>query len=160
MPTSKYGNTKVIIDGHTFDSKAEAKYYEQLKWLKQANQIKDFKLQPRYLLQEAFEKNGKKYRRIDYVADFEIHHLDGSIEVVDVKGMETEAFKLKKKLFEFRYDHSLKVVTLHETYGWIELEKLQKLKKKSKKVKPGAKKKAAAVGYPQPKRKRPAGGRV
>lgn len=160
MLNSKYGNKKVVIDGHTFDSKAEAKYYEQLKWLKQAKQIKDFKLQPRFLLLESYKKNGKTVRKTEYVADFEITNLDGSIEIVDVKGVETPVFKLKKKLFEFRYDHSLKVVTLHETYGWIELEKLQKLKKKSKKVKPGAKKKAAALGYPQPKRKRDASGRV
>ncbi|MDP4171677.1 MAG: DUF1064 domain-containing protein [Bacillota bacterium] len=29
-----------------------------------------------------------------------MHHLNGFIEVVDVKGMETEAFKIKRKLFK------------------------------------------------------------
>jgi hypothetical protein len=78
-----------------------------------------------------------------------------------VKGVETPEFKLKKKMFEFRYEHTLKVVTLDETYGWIELEKLKKLKKKpKKKVKPSAKKKAAAVGYPQPKGRRVASSRI
>jgi hypothetical protein len=149
--TSKYGAKKTIVDGITFDSKAESKYYEQLKWLKQAKQIKDFKLQPRFLLQEAFKKNGNTIRKIEYVADFEIHNLDGSIEIVDVKGVETKEFLLKKKLFEKRYEHSLKVVTLDDTYGFIELNKLKKLKKK---VKLSAKKKAATVGYPHPKGKR------
>ncbi len=104
---SKYGNKKTIRDGHQFDSLAEAKYYEQLKWLMQAKQIKSFKLQPRYLLQEGFKKNGKTIRKIEYVADFEVKHLDGSIEVIDVKGVETEAFKLKAKLFDKLYLYRL-----------------------------------------------------
>lgn len=153
--TSKYGAKKTIVDGVTFASKAESKYYEQLKWLKQAKQIKDFKLQPKFLLMEKFKKNGKIFRKINYIADFEIHNLDGSIEIVDVKGHETKEFLIKRKLFENRYEHSLKVVTLDDTYGWIELDQLKKLKKKPvKKVKSSAKKKAATVGYPHPKGKR------
>ncbi|MGM0903087.1 MAG: DUF1064 domain-containing protein [Bacillota bacterium] len=151
MPVNKYSNKKTIVDGIQFDSKAEAKYYEQLKWLKQAKQIKDFKLQPRFLLQESFKKNGKTIRKIEYVADFEIHNLDGSIEIVDVKGHETKEFLLKKKLFEYHYEHTLKLVTLDDTYGWIELDQLKKLKKK---VKPNAKGKAATLGYPGKARKR------
>jgi hypothetical protein len=130
MLANKYGNKKTVVDGITFDSRAEAKYYEQLKWLKQAKQIKDFMLQPRFILQEAFKKNGKTIRKIEYVADFEIHNLDGTVEIVDVKGHETKEFLLKKKLFEKKYEFTLKLVTLDETYGWIELEKLKKLKKK------------------------------
>jgi hypothetical protein len=93
-------------------------------------------MQPRYMLQEAFEKNGKKYRRIDYVADFEIHHLDGSIEVVDCKGFETTDFKIKKKLFEYKYPHKLSLVTYSKIDGgWIELEQLAKNRKLRKAVK-------------------------
>ncbi|MFF2449341.1 DUF1064 domain-containing protein [Neobacillus sp. NPDC058068] len=155
MAANKYGNKQVIVDGHKFDSIAESKYYGQLQWLKQAKQIKDFKLQPRFLLLESYKKNGKTVRKTEYVADFEIHNLDGSVEIIDVKGVETPVFRLKKKMFEARYEHTLKVVTLDETHGWVELDKLKKLKKKpKKKVKPSAKKKAAAVGYPLPKRTR------
>jgi hypothetical protein len=130
MPATKYGSKKVTIDGHTFDSKAEASYYQQLKWLKQAKQIKDFKLQPRYLLQEAFSKNGKHFRKIEYVADFEVHHLDGSVEVIDVKGYETKDFLIKRKLFERLYLYKLSVVTYDKSFGWIELDELKKLKRK------------------------------
>src|SRR5699024_12226988 len=87
---SKYGNKKVTLDGQTIDSRAEVRYYQQLKLLQQANEIMFFKTQPRYRLQHSFEKHGKKHRPIDYVADFEIHHNDGSIEVVDVKGTQTQ----------------------------------------------------------------------
>lgn len=131
--TAKYKSRKKEIDGHVFDSKIEARYYQQLKWLQEHEQILFFRLQPRYLLQEPFEKNGRKFRKIEYVADFEIHHLDGSIEVVDVKGFETEAFKIKRKLFEKKYPHKLSLVTYKEEYGgWIELDELKKRKAKKK----------------------------
>lgn len=107
---SKYKNKKVKIDGYTFDSKAEARYYNELKLRARSGDIKAFKLQPRYRLQDAFEKDGKKHRAIDYVADFEIHHLDGSIEVVDVKGMLTQVFKIKQKMFEKKYPYKLTLV--------------------------------------------------
>ncbi|WP_249308231.1 DUF1064 domain-containing protein [Lederbergia citrea] len=94
---SKYGNTKVELDGHVFDSIAESKYYQQLKWLQEHVEILFFRMQPRYLLQDAFEKDGKKHRRIDYVADFKVHHKDGSIEVIDVKGFKTDIFRMKEK---------------------------------------------------------------
>lgn len=132
---SKYGSEKVTIDGYTFDSKIEARYYEQLKWLKANKQIKSFKLQPRYLLQDKFSKNGKKFRKIEYIADFEVTHLDGSIEVIDVKGMETEAFKIKRKLFERNYLYKLSLITYVKKYGgWIELDELKRLRRKAKKV--------------------------
>lgn len=106
----KYGNKKVEVDGHIFDSIAESKYYEQLKWLEKCKEILFFRFQPRYLLQEAFEKDGKTHRQIDYVADFEVHHKDGSIEVVDVKGVLTPVFRIKQKMFHKRYPYKLSLV--------------------------------------------------
>lgn len=131
---TKYGSKKTEIDGIKFDSKAEAKYYEQLKWLLEHKKIKSFRLQPRYTLLESFRKNGKTFRKIEYIADFEVKHLDNSIEVVDVKGYETPVFALKRKLFEKLYpDHKLSIVTYNKTHGWIELDKLKKIRKKVKK---------------------------
>lgn len=130
QPRSKYGNKKVEVDGHVFDSKAEAKYYEHLKWLEAAKQILFFKIQPRYLLQEGFEKGGEKHRKIEYVADFEVHKPDGSIEVVDVKGAITQVFAIKRKLFEKKYPHKLVVLGYDENFGFLELDKLKKLKQK------------------------------
>src|SRR5690625_5059460 len=107
---SKYRNKKVQLDGHTFDSKAEARYYQQLKLMERAGEILFFRLQPRYRLLDGFEKHGKKHRPVDYVADFEIHHKDGSIEVVDVKGMKTDVFRMKEKMFHKKYPHKLTLV--------------------------------------------------
>ncbi len=100
---SKYRNKKVTLDGRTFDSKAEAAYYQELKLRLKAGDIKGFGCQPRIMLLPGFTKHGRKIRPVTYIADFIIEHNDGSIEYIDVKGMETEAFKLKRKLFDFFY---------------------------------------------------------
>lgn len=132
--TTKYKSKAVEIDGHVFQSKIEANYYEHLKWLLEHKEIKSFSLQPRYILLDKFRKNGKTYRKMEYIADFEVHHLDGSIEVVDVKGVETEAFKIKRKLFEHKYPYKLSLVTYVKKYGgWIELDELKKRRKETKK---------------------------
>lgn len=107
---SKYGNKKVTLDGHTFDSKAEARYYSELKLRQKAGEINFFELQPKYTVHHGFEKNGVKFRPIIYIADFEIHHRDGSIEVVDVKGVQTQVFKMKEKLFNKKFPHKLTLV--------------------------------------------------
>lgn len=108
---SKYRNQKTIVDGINFDSKKEAEYYLQLKLLKAAGEIKDFGIQPKYELQPKFSKNGVNHRAITYIADFIIENNDGTTDIVDIKGVETEVFKIKKKLFEYMYpDLSLKVI--------------------------------------------------
>ena len=107
---NKYFNKKTIIDGIAFDSKLEGNRYCELKLLERAKQIKDLKLQPRFLLQEGFKKNGKTYRPIYYIADF-MYLQDGKIIIEDSKGLETEIFKLKRKLFEYKYpDYELKII--------------------------------------------------
>lgn len=137
---SKYKNQKIEIDGYMFDSKAEGQYYLFLKDQQNQEKILFFRLQPRYLLQEAFTKNGVNERKIEYVADFEIHHQDGSIEVVDVKGQETEAFKIKRKLFDFKYPHKLTLTTYSIIDGgWITLKELAKARKLRKEGKAAGK---------------------
>ena len=109
---SKYGNKKVKIDGLTFDSKAEALYYSKLKKMHERGEILFFRTQPRYRLLDGFEKDGKRHRPIDYIADFEVHHLDGSIEVIDIKGYKTDVFRIKEKMFNKKYPHKLTILKL------------------------------------------------
>ena len=107
---SKYHNKKTQIDMYVFDSIAESRRYKELALLEKAGEIKDLELQPRFLLQEGFKKNGKTYRKIEYVADF-MYCQDGQTIIEDVKGKETEVFKLKHKLFEHKYpDYELKII--------------------------------------------------
>ena len=116
--TNKYNNKKTVVDNIVFDSKNESLYYEALKDLKEKGSIKDFELQPKYLLQEAFVKNGKRYRPITYIADFRVINNDGSAYIVDIKGMLTTEFKIKMKLFNYKYpDIELKLVSRSVKFG-------------------------------------------
>jgi len=101
---SKYFNEKIVFDDITFDSKKEYKRYYNLKLLERANEIKDLKLQVEFELQPSFKKNGVCYRKISYVADFVYYDnkLNRTI-VEDTKGFKTDVYKLKKKLFEYKY---------------------------------------------------------
>lgn len=99
---TKYRAKKTEVDGIKFDSKKEAKRYIVLKALEGKGEIEKLMLQPRFLLQEGFRKNGKAYRKIEYVADF-MYEQDGKLIIEDVKGIKTDVYKLKQKLFEKRY---------------------------------------------------------
>lgn len=99
---NKYRNKKVIVDEKEFDSKREGNRYKELKLLERAGEIKDLELQPRFLLQDSFKKNGRTFRKIEYVADFK-YIENGKAIVEDVKGMRTDVFKLKHKIFEKVY---------------------------------------------------------
>ena len=108
---SKYKNKKTQIDMYIFDSTKEAKRYRELKLLEMAGEISNLELQPRFLLQESFKKNGKTYRKIEYVADFK-YIENGKTIVEDVKGIQTDVFKLKHKLIEKIYPElELKIIT-------------------------------------------------
>ena len=108
---SKYNNKKTVVDGIVFDSKKEARYYDALKLLQQAGEVTKIELQPKFELLPTFKKNGVTHRAITYIADFKVTYADGKVEIVDVKGIETQVFKIKQKLFEYKYPKlSLKVV--------------------------------------------------
>lgn len=104
--------------------------YDFAQYLKSKGIV--FQEQVTFNLQEKFEKNGKKYKAIDYKADFQVCDV-----VIDIKGFVTTDFAIKKKLFEYKYSHlTLKcvrtvpkwVVTCFN-HSWIELDEEKKLKK-------------------------------
>ena len=100
---NKYNAKKTTVDGITFDSRKEADYYCELKMLKMAGIVKDFELQVPYELQPKYRHNGKAIRAITYIADFRVTYTDGHVEIVDVKGVRTDAYKLKKRLLLYQY---------------------------------------------------------
>ncbi|MBY6900217.1 DUF1064 domain-containing protein [Clostridium botulinum] len=139
MNRSKYGAKKITIDGYKFDSKDEGKYYEYLKKLKAQNKILNFELQPKYELQPSFKKYGKTHRAITYAPDFLIYHLDGTEELIDVKGMSTQQGELRKKIFDYKYPE-LKLTWVsrslkYSSTGWIEYDELKKIRRENKKCK-------------------------
>lgn len=101
---AKYHNKKVKYDGYTFDSIREKNYYIKLKLLEKAGKIKELELQKEYELQPSFKLNNKTYRSIKYRADFTYKTTeDDKLHVIDVKGFRTDVYRLKKKLFEYKY---------------------------------------------------------
>lgn len=103
MRGHKYHARGTRIDGHFFPSQAEAKRYQELLILQRVGIVKEIELQPTFLLQEGFTRNGKKYRPIKYRADFRITYTDGRVVVEDVKGVRTNEFDRTEKLLLYRY---------------------------------------------------------
>ena len=114
---NKYNAKKVEIDGIVFDSRAEGRFYEHLLDLMHDGVVESFEMQKPYTLLDKFPhpKTGKTIRAIKYVPDFEVIYTDGRVEVVDVKGMQTDVFRMKCKLFMFRYQIPLVLVKYNRT---------------------------------------------
>lgn len=152
----KIKHKKTKIDGIVFHSKMESRYYELLKSQLENGEIKSFKLQPEFILQEKFiivdgktilgsDPDFNKIKRqtkaptiqaIKYISDFEVEHLDGRIEIIDTKGQETADFKIKKKMFMYKYPHlELKVIIEDKNDGWIDYDTYKKKVREQKKNK-------------------------
>ena len=114
--SAKVGRYKVspkearTYEGIVFDSKWEAETYKLLSTLLP----KDVKIhrQVNFLLQEKFKApNGKAVREINYLADFVISReeqlqdnvIPDDAFVIDSKGHLTDIFKIKNKMFMYKY---------------------------------------------------------
>jgi hypothetical protein len=97
---AKYGNKKVEHAGRTFDSKGEKGCYDMLLLLEKAGEIRDIEQQVSIDLIA-----GIKYR-----ADFRFWDLKLGQKVLgEYKGMETEVWRLKRKLYKVFGPHRLRV---------------------------------------------------
>ena len=103
MRRNKYGAIKTTVDGITFHSKKEAAHYQDLKLRVRKGEIKDLILQPKFPLVINGVKCGS------YIGDFE--YVEGGRRViVDVKGVKTPVYNLKKKLV--KAVHGVEVVEI------------------------------------------------
>jgi len=96
----KFSAKKTERNGITFPSKLEARYYDLLLLLVRSGEVLFF------LRQTPFHLTGG----VKYVVDFQVFYSDGSVEFVDVKGVETRAFIDKKKMVEALYPVEIKVL--------------------------------------------------
>src|SRR5688500_13421429 len=93
---NKFGAVKTTVDAITFDSKKEARRYQDLKLLERAGVISELcvdKKQLRYSLVVNSEKI------CTYVADFR-YVENGRTVIEDTKGFKTPEYKLKAKLMK------------------------------------------------------------
>lgn len=92
---NKYKAKRTLLDGICFDSKAEASYYAALKLRLNAGEVHDVEYQRPY----ALTINGILI--CTYRADFVFWDVAmRRRRVVDVKGVQTAAFKIKRKLMK------------------------------------------------------------
>jgi hypothetical protein len=132
------GKKKRTFLGIEFASEMEMKFYrDYLIPLKEKGEIKEIILQPKYVLQGGFTKNGRKFLPIIYIGDYEVVFSDEKRITYDVKGLPTPEAKLKRKIFEKVFPEKVLIwiALSQQDGGWIEFEKLQKLRAKRKKGK-------------------------
>lgn len=111
---NKYGNNKIVVDGEIFDSRKEARRYQELLVLLRAGEISDLRRQVKYVLIPAQRepdtigpKGGRKpgkviEKELSYIADFVFYDQKGNLVVEDVKGYKGgpayALFTVKRKL--------------------------------------------------------------
>lgn len=95
----------------TFDSTKEGQRYLLLRDAERRGIIKDLETQVRFELIPPQDIDGKHMRNCEYIADF-CYMKDGRFIVEDVKGYQTEVFKIKKKLM--MYIHGIYVREVKE----------------------------------------------
>lgn len=110
---NKYHSEKVTVDGETFDSRKEARRWQELRLLQKAGQISELRRQVKFVLiptqrgpEEIGPKGGRKPGKLlekecSYIADHVFLDQEGKVHVEDTKGVRTEAYRIKKKLMLF-----------------------------------------------------------
>jgi len=96
----KFNAVRTERDGLNFDSKKEARYYDQLKLRVASGEVLFF------LRQVPFDLPGK----VKYRCDFQEFHADGTVHFIDVKGKQTDDFIMKKKMVESLYPVEIEIV--------------------------------------------------
>lgn len=108
MTYNKYHAKRTEYNGVKYHSKLEAEYAKNLDWRIKAKDISQWGRQIKIPLAV------NDTHICNYFIDFMIIHNDGTIEYVEVKGMETPEWKLKWKLFNaiFAKEHPGVIITL------------------------------------------------
>lgn len=103
---SKYGAQPTVVDGIRFDSKAEANYYQRLQLRKDAGQVEFF------LRQVPMHLPGNTRYVLDFL-EFMPCKCGGCscqrYRLVDVKGVQTQMFRLKKRQVEDLYPVTIEI---------------------------------------------------
>lgn len=126
---------KTILDGITFDSEIEAKYYEYLK--DRGDSIKNLEIHKSFTLQERFVDDHKNiYKEIKYSPDFIYYdEEDNSYHFIDVKGYLDDKSALIWKMFvkhimnmgRIEYKKAVfSIIKYSKTTGFVDLKDYKK----------------------------------
>lgn len=86
-------------NGRTYHSKAEARFAQELDLRVKGKDILSW--EPQYKVSiDVIGEDGRSYHITNYFVDFIVYYPDGDVELVEVKGFETEVWRLKRKLLE------------------------------------------------------------
>ena len=91
----KYHARRTEYEGEVYDSMAEATYARDLDLRMAAGEVAYWHRPAQIVLVP-----GTRDQRITYRPDFYVVYSDGRAEHIDVKGAETEAFRLRIKLYK------------------------------------------------------------
>lgn len=112
----KYHNQPDSRGNLRFDSKKEARRYDELILMLKAGQIRNLRLQQQYTLQESYiTETGERVRAIHYVADFAYERPTAPdkygtvfwlpvVEDVKSRATKTAQYEMKKKLLRERFN--------------------------------------------------------
>lgn len=116
--SSKYGSSKTKVNGIVFDSRKEARRYQELLLLEKAGAIRDLQRQVKFVLIPTQRepdtigvRGGRKKgnlieKECSYYADF-VYQENGMTIVEDTKGMKTPEYIVKRKLM--LYIHGIRI---------------------------------------------------
>jgi uncharacterized Zn finger protein (UPF0148 family) len=97
--SNKYGAKRTEFNGKIYDSKFEALVANDLETRKKAGDIKDYDIQYKVIMW-VYREDGVKAYEVKHKVDFRIHHNDGSFELYEAKGIETDDYKWRRKNLE------------------------------------------------------------
>lgn len=103
---NKYSNTPQTYNGRNYHSKKEAQYAFDLDLLVKAGEVLDWS--PQFKL--SLDVNG--IHICNYFVDFWVLPKGGGEELHEVKGFETDVWRMKWKLVEALYSDKYKLVVI------------------------------------------------
>lgn len=96
---NKFNATKTTFKDIKYDSMFEAEVAAELDILKKSGAIKDWERQFKVVMW-AHRPDGEQAFSVSHKVDFRVHNLDGSYELIEAKGVETDDYKMRRKFLE------------------------------------------------------------
>lgn len=96
--SNKYNAKSTVYNGYSYHSKKEASYAMELDWKIKAGLVEKWERQVKLDLRV------NDHHICKYYIDFKVYYTDGHIEYVEVKGFETDVWRLKWRVTEAIFD--------------------------------------------------------